>query len=263
MPRRRPICSRSTAAFPPRLPALCGNASLFLTLPCKPQTFWRSARALPQLVAAQRLHDPIPVGFLTSCAHPGCFPKSTGERARLSPDSPSLTPLAAGLGRGRDAPRHLACCWMYPGRIRHGEKGGQSVVKLRDQFASQRPHLVCKHSAGAAASLLLLLPPQQCFAPVVKAGSPCFSLWSGCKLSQVRREQREHLSTPASCWGCKGNGSKISLPTPKRCSKVPPGTFPRSHTIPAAEDWGKTGEKRAQGTLRASTCPAPNQSWTP
>lgn len=46
-------------------------------------------------------------------------------------------------------------------------EGGQSAVKLRDQFASQRPHLVCKHGAGAAASLLLL-PPQQRFAPAVK-----------------------------------------------------------------------------------------------
>ncbi|EOB06439.1 hypothetical protein Anapl_03444 [Anas platyrhynchos] len=82
---------------------------------------------------------------------------------------------------------------MYPGRIRHGEKGGQSVVKLRDQFASQRPHLVCKHSAGAAASLLLLLPPQQCFAPVVKAGSACFSLWSSHKFSQATGGKHDTL----------------------------------------------------------------------
>lgn len=136
------------------------------------------------------LARPHPRGF-SHLLHPSWLLPKDRERARLSPDSPSLTPLAAGLGRGRDAPRHLAFCWMYPGRIRHGEKGGQSAAKLRDQFASQRPHLVCKHSAGAAASLLLL-PPQQCFAPAVKAGSACFSLWSGRKLSQVRREQWEH-----------------------------------------------------------------------
>lgn len=66
--------------------------------------------------------------------------------------------------------------------------------------------------------------------------------------------------SPASCRGCKGNGSNVPPPTPKRCSKVLPGTLPRSNTIPAAEDWGKTGQKRAQGTLRASACPS--RGWS-
>lgn len=71
------------------------------------------------------LARPHPRGF-SHLLRPSWQRPKHRERAKLSPDSPSLTPPAAGPGRGWDAPRRLACRWMYPGSIRRREKGGRA-----------------------------------------------------------------------------------------------------------------------------------------